>query len=1033
MRLESREVLKRLGYSFIEWIEGPQEPETSDKTFGEILDEANALAIGRLRLYRHQFEALEALREGRNVILISGTGSGKTEAWVFHALSMVKNNNDYRVLALYPTLALANDQIGRIERYASVLSAGVAQIDSVKKEEYARTGRLGTLRGEISAANFVISNPAFVLHDLKKYLLNKASSLLAKVFEGLNLLVIDEVDFYGPRSLALLLGMIEILAKVSNRPLQVAVLTATLSNPEALGEFLRAVTGRDYSVVRGRPFSVENRSYLILGKDLRSFWEIVRERFEENARNVPTDHVKELEALLSSFESFSKNVYRVLAMMEALGIDVPSPSIDVAEIVAEYAKDEAVTVVFTRSIAMAEELAKGLAERGLEGVASHHYLVSKAKRKEIEERMKRGDLKVVISPKTLSHGIDVGNVARVVHVGLPDEVSEFYQREGRKGRRREIGFSETVMIPVGRWDRELLANGLEAFRKWLDMGIEKVLVSTNNLYKSLFTGICKIKSPWFKAELDARERRALEEVGVLRGGTLNARLLDWVFERMNFYEFAPPYGVKRYVLREGKRVPLEPIGHCTLVEKFQPGCIDISEDAIVVRLNTGRSSRHVGSVEEAPIRELDFRSYDFLFVAHEEYTYIKSMWNEKPSLLRDLLSGRISSEELCVVYVPTRGFGPYRKVPNRCIWTVRSQRPRISVVNGQFIVYYDKRPIYVPAPTGGEYRDYTYGYTFPVSPVEDAELLRLALATLMIILRRRYGIRLETIMYDVVKLGEDKYFSLHEPEAAGIIEEIDWLDVRNTVSTYSFDDLDRILLSGLDDIAYSTFVTIRFNWEIVRQEVLRAIDYVLAKERLRVFLRGREFAIPKPSPALKRISVSLLAHVVEEAEQPILVVGMAFFDGANEASAVEAYPPIPYIRPPARLLELERVLLDKVLYEEFMPVVAHLETLVNQAKLANLRGLVRVLEGEAARIYDLGRRIESLGLGSATPEDLVLESSLVTERVPYQEVQEALSRASRGLSEREREIIAKYLSWKCRAQYLASLLVDLLEGQQSHV
>jgi len=45
------------------------------------------------------------------------------------------------------------------------------------------------------------------------------------------------------------------------------------------------------------------------------------------------------------------------------------------------------------------------------------------------------------------------------------------------------------------------------------------------------------------------------------------------------------------------------------------------------------------------------------------------------------------------------------------------------VVKGEPIVYYDKKTIYVPMPTGGEYRDFTYGYTYPIDPRENTSSL----------------------------------------------------------------------------------------------------------------------------------------------------------------------------------------------------------------------------------------------------------------------------------------------------------------------
>ncbi|MEM1857987.1 MAG: DEAD/DEAH box helicase, partial [Desulfurococcaceae archaeon] len=134
------------------------------------------------------------------------------------------------------------------------------------------------------------------------------------------------------------------------------------------------------------------------------------------------------------------------------------------------------------------------------------------------------------------------------------------------------------------------------------------------------------------------EREALKRTGVLgENNYVNGKRLKEVFDKLNFYEYAPPYGIKRYLEKDGRLVPLEPIGHCDLVEKFQPGCMDPGEDALVVSLEHGKTSRTVKCVLERSVREVDFRAYNGLSAALEEYRYIKLKWGETPHIVKDLL------------------------------------------------------------------------------------------------------------------------------------------------------------------------------------------------------------------------------------------------------------------------------------------------------------------------------------------------------------------------------------------------------------
>lgn len=1033
MRIFSKNILDQLNYNYLYKREKNIEPDYTDISFADIISEFSRIELGKHKLYKHQYEGFKALREGKNLILRSGTGSGKTEVWVLHSLVEYKNNRQYYVLALYPTLALANDQIKRINKYFSLLGINPLQIDSVKRTEYRAKYGPRKLRELINSSKIIISNPAFILHDIKKLILNPSRALLYNMYKNLNLLIIDEIDFYGPRSLSLLLAMIKFLSEICDNNFQVVVLTATLSNPEDLGSYLRDITGREYVVVNGKPFNVENHLYIVLGKNLRKIWERLREDKTSILEKTGDKTVRdEIEKALESFEYFTKNLYKVISILSSINYNLPSITTDIYEIISKYFEDDYVTLVFTNTISLAEEIVRNIKYRygNDKPIASHHHLIPKKKREEIEEKARKGEIKIIVSPKTLSQGIDIGTVARIVHIGLPSDVREYFQREGRKGRRREIVFSETIIIPFSRWDRELLSRGFDVFEKWLNMGLEKTLVNPDNYYIYLFTGIAKLKSPWYEAELSDKERLVLEKVGVLTTKGINEKLLNWIYERMNFYEFAPPYGIKRYIVRNDKIYALEPIGHCDLVEKFQPGNIDYSEEALVTHLDTGRSTRYVKAVYEKPITDINFFTDDALSVAYEEYRSIKMEWNEKPNIIRDILSGKLSSEELCVVYVPHNGFGRYRKIPERCIWKLRSEKPRIHVSKNGVIIYYDRRQIYVPKPTAGEYRDFTYGYRYCVDPGEKSDLLRLALAFLMIVLRRVYGIAFETIMYDVIKIGEYKYFSLHEPEAAGIIDKINWIDVRRSIENYVFDELDLILLSEIDEIAYSTLISYDFDWELVRKYALRVIDYILSRDKVRLTIKGIEHIIPKPSPALKKLSLSIMVEVLgEETEAPRLLVSLAIFDGDKTSTATAIYPPIPYIKPPQNIADLEKQVLDKIVYEDYKLIIDNTDAVISQLRIANLRHLSMLISKDTSIIHEISSLSRNKKLENIDLEKLLEQIDIEYERIDPAYIREILDKIGNKykLYNRTRELIEKYMIMQSKKNYLLYLILSSIK------
>ncbi|MEM4751805.1 MAG: DEAD/DEAH box helicase [Desulfurococcaceae archaeon] len=1028
-RVHSEDVLVSKGYSYLKHIEASSEPEYVDVAFRDIVPELSLLEIGSQRLYKHQYSAYLKLKEGGNVVLRAGTGSGKTESWVLYLLEQVRNGRDFHAIAIYPTLALANDQIKRLEKYVNAVRGKLIQLDSVRKEELLSKLGNGKLRSLVNLSNLVITNPAFLLHDLKKYFVRKEGAVLSRLYTKLNLLVIDELDFYGPRSLALLLAMTSLLSKIAESGLQVAVLSAGIANPEDLCTFLEDVTKRECASIEGAPFRVENHVYIVLGKNIETVWNVVRGIWREAVVKHP--ELKELSGKVHDFNEFKRNVYQVVSILESLGYKLPSLHVDPAELIAEYSRDKYVTLVFTRGINTAEELVKSIRSRYGEGcpLASHHHLVPKKTREIVEEKARRGEVKVIVSPRTLSQGIDIGLVARIVHLGLPDSVREFHQREGRKGRRKELGFSETVIVPYSRWDKELLASGIDALKQWLDLGLERTLINPNNLYTHLFTGIIKLLSPWFRQDLDVLEREALKRTGVLdENNYVNGKRLKEVFDKLNFYEYAPPYGIKRYLEKDGRLVPLEPIGHCDLVEKFQPGCMDPGEDALVVLLEHGKTSRTVKCVLERSVREVDFRAYNGLSAALEEYRYIKLKWGETPHIVKDLLAGRVSSEVMCIVYTPRNGFGKYIKVPERCIWTVKSEKPRYVVVGNRPVVYYDKRTVYVPLPTGGEYRDFTYGYAYSVDPREDAELIRVGLAYLVIVLRRYFGIPLGTVLYDVTKIGEYKYFSLYEPEAAGLVETIDWPSVRKLVESHKPDDLDRIMMSEIDDMAYSTLITMEFNWDLVKEHAVKVVDYVLARDRVKAMFRGKEMYIPRPSPALKLLSYSIISEVLDgEAIAPSLLTGHGVYNGETFLGDVDVYPSLPLIKPPQPLLRVEEAILDKVFYEDYKLIVEDRRTTLVQLRQANLKRLVSLVENDKGQVIDLSMLAGKCGMEFVSVEELS-EAFGSLPSINYASIRDTLRkvREYRKTLQREREEVLKYLEERSKSLYIAYLVLNEL-------
>jgi len=1035
--LDSKSSLEADGYTVITKIEPPIEPTRIASTFSQLFPELSRHAdeiterLASSSPYVHQLEAMDALSSGMNLIMISGTGSGKTEAWALPALRMAAQSGSFKAIAVYPTLALAEDQIKRISSYGKAFGVEVLRLDSPTREEVRRAeGRKG-LRKRIAEGRILLTNPSYLMSELKKYVVERDRSILEPFFRRASLIVLDEFDFYDPRSISLLLGMIQILSDTSEEPPQVAVLTATLSNPEELGDFLKAMTGRGYRIVRGEAFHVENRIHIVLGKNLKAVWEEILKRrgeIEQKLREEGISWEREIREALESFEKFRENPYKIVAFIEGLGVPVPSISLDIAEILERYRSDDGLTIVFTRSISRAEEIGRSLRMRlGEEAssVSTHHHLVPKDKRKEIEEKARRGEMKVIVSPRTLSQGIDIGKVVRIVHVGLPDSVREFKQREGRKGRRPGIPFTETIIIPFGTWDRELLSRGFDALEKWLSLPIEKTIVNPRNLYQKLFTGLVKLMSTWYKVnELTELEVEALKKAKIIAKGGVNRARLKYVWDRMNFYEFAPPYGIKRVLEEERGQRPLEPVGFCDLVEMFQRGCFDYSNDAIVYSHRIVEKGRGVTAIIEKRIRDVRFFEDEAFGRALEEYIDTKQRWGEEPSFMKDMSHGLLSSRVVVTVYPPRSGFGLLVKIPDRVLWIASSSRPKVFSAENRVLVSRNKKVIEVPVEVHGKYMDYTYGYVYEVDERLEERLIRLGLALIIIALRRMESISLSLIEYGLASVGGKKMFDIHETASAGFIESFDWLSLREKIQSYTPDDLDLILLNEVDELAYADFIELGFNWDAVKEYTLKLLDYLNQGKTMEVMISGEMARIPKPSRSLKLVALDALVEPVERDEKPFLyLVAMSFFDGESAEAYASISPIAPGLRPDEALRRFEIELENMLSYEEFKLLVPS-EDLSRTLLSIGLKRLPEAVEKMGVEVM---RLIEKRISPPSIEPYLHLARSLYPQEgeASLESVLEIVQKIRREgytkLSEAEEKVINSYMKLRAAALYLAYL------------
>ncbi len=342
---------------------------------------------GIVQLYSHQAEAINALLKGQSVVVATSTASGKTLCYNIPVIESLLKGSGSKALYLYPTKALAQDQLRVLARY------GEGEGLSINAGTYDGDTPTSQRRNLREKADILLTNPD-MLHS--GILPNHAK--WASFFSRLNYIVIDEIHTYrgifGSHVANVVRRLERVCRHYGSEPVYAAS-SATIANP---GEHARRLIGREMKVVSsdGSP----------RGEKMFILW------------NPPT--------------------------IDQIGIDRRSSNSEAADIISRLVMDDVQTIAFVRARVVSEVLTRYVrdilsAYRSSLKDAVHPYRGGylPAERREIEKRLFGGDLKAVISTNALELGIDVGALEASVIVGYPGTIASTWQQAGRAGRGEE--------------------------------------------------------------------------------------------------------------------------------------------------------------------------------------------------------------------------------------------------------------------------------------------------------------------------------------------------------------------------------------------------------------------------------------------------------------------------------------------------------------------------------------------------------------------------------------------------------------------
>jgi DEAD/DEAH box helicase domain-containing protein len=337
------------------------------------------------RLYSHQAEAYTAVRNGRHLVVVTPTASGKTLCYNLPVLQRLLEAPERRALYLFPTKALAQDQLAELGALKSGLPIDV-RVDTYDGDT--PPGRRTAIR---EGGHIVMTNPDMLHTGLLPH-----HTRWRRLFSSLDYVVIDELHTYRGLFGSQVANVIRRLKRVcdfyGSHPTFICA-SATIRNPLELAR--RLLEEEDVALV--------DRSGAPRGERRLIFY------------NPPLLN-RELGVRRSS-------------MLEARRIAAP------------WIRDGVQTIVFCRSRLQVEVmlsyLRQDLAPRldASKRVRGYRAGYLPLHRREIEAGLRDGEITGVVSTNALELGIDIGSLQCAVLVGYPGTIASTWQQLGRAGRR----------------------------------------------------------------------------------------------------------------------------------------------------------------------------------------------------------------------------------------------------------------------------------------------------------------------------------------------------------------------------------------------------------------------------------------------------------------------------------------------------------------------------------------------------------------------------------------------------------------------
>ncbi len=368
--------------------------------FNELLDRRIVSALkerGINRPYLHQEAAVSGVLDGRNIVIVTPTASGKTLCYNLPVLNAIVKNSETRAMYMFPTKALSQDQLKELEVLIDKIGL------PIKTFTYDGDTPDSARQAVRAQGNIIITNPDMVHQGILPH-----HTKWQKLFRNLKYIVIDELHTYRGVFGSHLCNVIRRLKRICsfyNSSPQFICASATIANPKELAEML---TEEEVELINQSGAPRAKRHFIFI--------------------NPPVVN-KQLGIRMSPL-TISRKISRTFIEKDVQTIVFTGSRLQV-EVLTKYLKD-----IFDR---------KRIKEGKIRGYRGGYLPL---RRREIEKGLREGSIKGVISTNALELGIDIGELDVCLMAGYPGSVASTWQQAGRAGRRK--GSSASFLIAGSR-------------------------------------------------------------------------------------------------------------------------------------------------------------------------------------------------------------------------------------------------------------------------------------------------------------------------------------------------------------------------------------------------------------------------------------------------------------------------------------------------------------------------------------------------------------------------------------------------------